>query len=40
MKDSATSNKYRSIAIATVLSKVVEKVVLHRVVADLYTLDS
>jgi len=40
VKDRANSSNYRPIAIATVLSKVVEKVVLHRLEAYLYTQDS
>ena len=39
VKDPATSINSRPIAIATVLSKVVEKVVLHRLKTNLYTLD-
>ena len=39
VKDPANSSNYRPIAIATVLSKVIEKVVLHRLEAYLHTLD-
>ncbi|KAG0728172.1 hypothetical protein GWK47_033047 [Chionoecetes opilio] len=40
VKDPANSGTYRPIAIATALSKVLEKVVLHRLEAYLYTLDN
>ncbi|KAG0724982.1 hypothetical protein GWK47_004856 [Chionoecetes opilio] len=40
VKDPASSGNYRPIAIATALSKVLEKVVLHRLEAYLYTLDN
>ncbi|KAG0716019.1 hypothetical protein GWK47_010600 [Chionoecetes opilio] len=40
VKDPANSGNYRPIAIATALSKVLEKVVLHRLEAYLYTLDN
>ena len=39
VKDPANSSNYRPIAVATALSKVLEKVVLHRLEAYLYTLD-
>ncbi|KAG0716442.1 hypothetical protein GWK47_009723 [Chionoecetes opilio] len=40
VKDPANSGNYKPIAIATALSKVLEKVVLHRLEAYLYTLDN